>query len=283
MEAANGEKLGRVLAAALGAHYYRPWLTAAALNKAERIVSSDEPSRILRRLPPLAPGVYLGRREQFRSSLFRISGAPELRHPLFERLRVAVLAPWFRPSRRVRTFLGSPDGALARFRPHALAGPLERIEQLLMLAESGACHLPALTHAVIVLVHPDRPLLVEVQRARLWDAFQVPVYQLVVGFDGQLLAWECEAHDGLHVHQEHAIIESLDGQEGRELLLTSLTDCAYPMLRLRTPWAGALSRELCGCGQPGERILTEVKEIRARPAPPTLVAATGATCDSVVI
>jgi hypothetical protein len=33
----------------------------------------------------------------------------------------------------------------------------------------------------------------------LWQAFRVPVFEQIIGRAGELLAAECDAHDGLHV------------------------------------------------------------------------------------
>jgi hypothetical protein len=42
-------------------------------------------------------------------------------------------------------------------------------------------------------------LLSAAERERLWRAFRVPIFEQIIGPDGELLAAECEAHDGLHV------------------------------------------------------------------------------------
>jgi hypothetical protein len=52
--------------------------------------------------------------------------------------------------------------------------------------------------AVYVLTHSAEPLT-EWQRDELWDLFQVPVYALMLDRDGNVLACECEAHNGLHL------------------------------------------------------------------------------------
>jgi len=56
-----------------------------------------------------------------------------------------------------------------------------------------------LTHAVIALESRGDPLLSMEERAWLWRAFRVPVFEQIIGPDGELLAAECEAHDGLHI------------------------------------------------------------------------------------
>ncbi|MCS7316253.1 MAG: hypothetical protein NZ554_12335, partial [Bryobacteraceae bacterium] len=174
------------------------------------------------------------------------------------------------------------DGALIRFGPQVLAGPLRRLEQLAREFGPVPSGLLAAVHALIVLVRPHEPLLDETGRARLWELFQAPVYQQVVGFDGRLLAWECEAHEGLHLVAEHAIAESCGGAAGGPLLLTSLTDRNFPMLRLKTPWPAALIHSLCGCGQPGERIFVRVERGDAKSEDAAGLVAAGAAARPVL-
>ncbi|HEY2843313.1 MAG TPA: hypothetical protein VGJ09_06670 [Bryobacteraceae bacterium] len=68
-----------------------------------------------------------------------------------------------------------------------------------LLEMAGLDPLPEFTHAVIVLACPGDPLLPDSDRALLWRAFRVPVFEQIVGPRGALLAAECEAHNGLHV------------------------------------------------------------------------------------
>lgn len=266
MQTARRANLRRVLAGALGTEFYRPWLEAAALHSPRQIAELPDPEEVLRRLPPLSPTLYTRRMKQFSSLASQPAAPSELHHRLPGKPRIAVLAPGFRTSRAVREFSNGLDGSLARFRPQVLAGPPERLEQLAQDLQAGRLSLPCFIHAVIVLLRPDEPLLGEAPREQFWAVFQAPVFQQVAGFDGRLLAWECEAHDGLHVVRDHAIVECYDGPEGALLLVTSLTDSVRPMLRLNTPWQGTLTRGLCGCGQPGERIRARAGEAAGGPA-----------------
>lgn len=77
----------------------------------------------------------------------------------------------------------------ARYAPEAIAGTREQVLTL----ETR------LTHAVIVLARPGEMLLTEDDRDVLWRRFGVPVFEQIIGLDGELLAAECEAHNGLHV------------------------------------------------------------------------------------
>lgn len=76
------------------------------------------------------------------------------------------------------------------------------------------------------------------------------------------LGQDCPAHDGLHVWEDHYIVEILDA-EGREaadgelgeLYVTSLTRQAIPVIRFKTgDLTRVVSRGVCGCGRTHVRI-----------------------------
>ncbi len=77
------------------------------------------------------------------------------------------------------------------------------------------------------------------------------------------LGMDCEAHRGIHVWEDHYIVEVIDpmtgnvvpdGQEG-ELVVTSLTRQALPVIRFRTgDLTKIVSREQCDCGRTHVRI-----------------------------
>jgi phenylacetate-CoA ligase len=79
---------------------------------------------------------------------------------------------------------------------------------------------------------------------------------------GPGVAGECEERSGLHVCDDHFLPEIIDpatgtpravGQEG-ELVLTTLTKRAIPMVRYRTGDISALTVEPCACGRTSARI-----------------------------
>jgi phenylacetate-CoA ligase len=80
---------------------------------------------------------------------------------------------------------------------------------------------------------------------------------------GPGVATECiEARDGLHVHEDHFLVEVIDpdtcaalaeGEEG-ELVFTTLAKEALPLLRYRTGDIGSLTVEPCICGRTTARI-----------------------------
>ncbi len=74
---------------------------------------------------------------------------------------------------------------------------------------------------------------------------------------GPGVAFECEAQAGMHINEDHFIAEIIDpdtgevlpdGTEG-ELVFTSITKQAFPLLRYRTRDICVLTREKCSCGR----------------------------------
>ena len=85
-----------------------------------------------------------------------------------------------------------------------------------------------------------------------WNVFKVPVHEQFYGFGGELLAWECEAHQGLHINSKTAIFE----EGSRAELLVSLIGNPYqPVFRLVSGLSGKLVDETCACGRTGPRII----------------------------
>jgi phenylacetate-CoA ligase len=74
---------------------------------------------------------------------------------------------------------------------------------------------------------------------------------------GPGVAVECEAQDGLHGWEDHFLFEVIDPDSGKpvadgaagELVITTLTKRALPMLRYRTRDITQVTRERCGCGR----------------------------------
>jgi phenylacetate-CoA ligase len=79
---------------------------------------------------------------------------------------------------------------------------------------------------------------------------------------GPGVAGECEARDGLHVADDHFLPEIIDPASGEtlapgvqgELVLTTLTKRALPMIRYRTGDVTTLLPEPCRCGRTSARI-----------------------------
>ena len=83
---------------------------------------------------------------------------------------------------------------------------------------------------------------------------------------GPGVAYECSEQSGMHINEDHFIAEIIDpdtlevlpeGSQG-ELVFTSITKEAFPLLRYRTRDICRLSREKCSCGR------THVKMMKPR-------------------
>jgi phenylacetate-CoA ligase len=86
---------------------------------------------------------------------------------------------------------------------------------------------------------------------------------------GPGVAAECpEARDGLHVQEDHFLVEVVDPKTGSlvpdgtfgELVFTTLTKEALPLLRYRTGDIASLTRERCVCG----RTFARMSAVRGR-------------------
>lgn len=74
---------------------------------------------------------------------------------------------------------------------------------------------------------------------------------------GPGVAYECSEQNGMHVNEDHFIIEILDpethkpvpdGEKG-EIVFTCLTKEAFPLIRFRTKDIGTITHEKCTCGR----------------------------------
>ncbi len=71
------------------------------------------------------------------------------------------------------------------------------------------------------------------------------------------VSFECEAQTGMHVNEDHFIAEIINPETGEvlpegekgELVFTSITKKAFPLLRYRTRDICVLNREPCPCGR----------------------------------
>ena len=161
--------------------------------------------------------------------------------------RTAVVGRPVPQSWRVRNFDSLPDEKLWRFKPQALAAPVDSLRSYAQ--DAGAV---PLRNAVIAFSDILQGPLSFEDSDRLWAAYQVPVFEQFLGFDGELLAWECDVHHGLHIREEAALFESLIDER---LMISFLTNPRLPVLRLETGLAGRIVKEHCPCGDKSPRIV----------------------------
>lgn len=74
---------------------------------------------------------------------------------------------------------------------------------------------------------------------------------------GPGVAFECSEQSGMHINEDHFIAEIIDPETGQplpegergELVFTSITKQAFPLIRYRTRDICVLSRKACACGR----------------------------------
>ena len=99
----------------------------------------------------------------------------------------------------------------------------------------------------------------EEMRQDIQNTLGIKAYDIygLTELSGPGVAFECSAQAGMHINEDHFIAEIIDpetgevlpdGQQG-ELVFTSITKEAFPLLRYRTRDICVLSHEKCSCGR----------------------------------
>jgi len=102
------------------------------------------------------------------------------------------------------------------------------------------------------------------QRELIEGVFQAPVFETYGSREFMLIGGECDRHSGLHVSQEHLIVEVLDedghpapdGAEG-DVVITDLYNYGMPFIRYRNGDRAVAGWGTCPCGR-GLPLLREV-------------------------
>jgi phenylacetate-CoA ligase len=86
--------------------------------------------------------------------------------------------------------------------------------------------------------------------------FNVKVFDKYGSREVSAIAYECEAHSGLHIIMDNVIVECIDPITGEEvwdrpgeLLITDLNNYGMPFIRYKIGDMGILSKEKCKCGR----------------------------------
>ena len=99
----------------------------------------------------------------------------------------------------------------------------------------------------------------EEMRRHLEEKLGIKAYDIygLTEIMGPGVAYECSAQHGMHVNEDHFIIEIIDpdtgapvpdGEQG-EIVFTCLTKEAFPVIRYRTRDIGVVTRDECPCGR----------------------------------
>ena len=102
-------------------------------------------------------------------------------------------------------------------------------------------------------------------RDRIQDELEIEAYDIygLTELCGPGVSVECSEHNGLHIWEDHFLIETIDpktgevlpaGEEG-ELVFTTLTKTGLPILRFRTRDISVIDTETCECGRSHSRMM----------------------------
>ncbi len=193
-------------------------------------------------------------------SLWDSTPSHEVGGPWTARAKTAVLQPWFRVRGRVKVFQTISPDEIGRYRPQAMAGPLEVLRELARLALHEELRLAGLDFGIIAFTGIGRPALGPDDRDLFWRAFQTPVFQQLRAETGDLLAAECQARQGLHIESGAAVFQVLPAP-GSELLVGTRSNGDESAELLPTGFHAEISHLPCPCGLPGSR-LTGLRTLR---------------------
>jgi hypothetical protein len=242
----------QILLSARRTHGYRPALDLAGLSSPRDVARLRAIEEGLHKLPYMEWRSFRGSPAEFRNSAAPPPALAHLRYPANRRIRTAVVGLRIAESDTARMFHPGWTEQIRQFEPEAIAAPVGVLKRLAASASyKGRSSFPTLTRAVIVFTGIEHGTLSPSDRNMLWQAFEVPIFEQYLAPDGSVVAWECEAHEGLHTVEENAIVEL---GVASELILTSLTDHRYPAIRVVTPLTASLQEGTCGCGQSGPRV-----------------------------
>jgi len=114
-------------------------------------------------------------------------------HPMDPMPRTAILAPGFQETKLARVFPAGWNDAASHFQPTSIAGPPDQLRQL---AREGVRP----QHSVVVFSYEGQEAgLTASDRELFWKIFGVPVFEELLSAGNELIAMECDAHDGLHL------------------------------------------------------------------------------------
>ena len=256
----------RVLRAAQRTSGYQPVLASAGLATPEALALVDSVEATLKRIPAIDLEEFRACQAAFESPGGLRTSPQKFRSPLEYTPKMAILMDGFEAAAGIKVMTHNWSKGLRQFGASALAAPVGVLRTLAAAVESGREEVPAPRQYVVGFTGGEQGELAEEDRERFWRVFQVPVFEQRLGFDGRVIAYECEAHNGLHIMPEHAAFEETTDSE---LLLTSLTDLRYPTLRVGTQLAGSIQHDCCDCGNAASRLMAS----RPMPARQPLAAA----------
>lgn len=156
--------------------------------------------------------------------------------------------------------------AVKKFKPQGFRGYASYLYRFASELSEGELDLNFVISGSEILFPHERKFIERKFGCKLFDIYGSREFSLI--------AAECEEHSGYHIAAENLILEVVDEEgkkvcpgESGKILITDLTNEAFPFIRYEIGDTGILSDETCSCGRglpllkqiegrTGERILT---------------------------
>jgi len=219
--------------------------------------AAPRPESLLDRFPVISSERYSSERERFLNLNSDESGFQRFEYPQAPLPRTAILMEGFVETEKVMCFPEGWGTDLDRFRAECLAGPVAMLRRMAASVYNRGAHFPSVKRPIVAftgLPFGDAGILTESSREQLRRAFNVPIYEYFLGHRNELLARECVEHAGLHIDPAQAVFEVLN-PETSELVVTSLANSLFPVIRLSSGICATLTEENCLCGFRGQRLM----------------------------
>lgn len=146
-----------------------------------------------------------------------------------------------------------------KWRPKCIFGYPSTFVLTVTMAESLGLDLRTLSQRGLSVIVTTSEMLSDVDRELIENGFGVPVRDSYGLREAGLIGHECE-HGTMHCMDEQLILETIDPETGEptdgegELVVSNITEPAFPVLRYRTGDIVSLSQEKCSCGRTLQQI-----------------------------
>jgi len=139
---------------------------------------------------------------------------------------------------------------LIEFKPVLMHGYLSAILHVAKYFKEHNLTLPSLK-----AISSTTETLLPMYREYIEGVFKVKMFDQYGGGECNSMAFECGAHMGLHINEEHCLLEILDesdnycyGKSGK-VILTDLDNYAFPFIRYENGDSAIMSEKKCSCGR----------------------------------
>jgi len=153
--------------------------------------------------------------------------------------------------------------AIREIKPTLLMGSASRIHRITKHAKASLD--PASIGVKIVFITSE--YMAEAMRKNLEESWNADVYHHYgMSEAGLAVAVECQAHDGFHYNEAELLFEVVDPETGRvlqdgetgELVITTLSSEATPLIRYKTGDMASLTYKPCICGASTLQTITRI-------------------------